>query len=440
MIRIPGPAEGAAGDPKGDPKGGPKGDPEGGPPSPAVAPDDPSAAWPDPEGLIVRLAVSGGRVADVRLSPSARVGAAAALIGQPLPDAVRLVGRVFSLCGRAQTVAAARAAEAAEGRAVDAATEAARSLLILAEAVEQGTLTLLLDGPAAIGQAPDTAILRAVRRDAAEVARRAAVPGWDAVGGGGRAAPAWPGPGLAESVGTMAARLRAVLPAGGRLPESRAGLRACLREDDGTVAAVLAAAMAEPPLAEGPPRPLAGWSLDDFAPALRGPGAAAFAARPTWRGAPAETGPLARFARHPLVRDLWACGAIVAARLVARVLDLVRTVDGMIRLMRPPGVAGATAAPAVLADGRGAGLSGVETARGLLLHRVAVRTGRVADWRIVAPTEWTFHPDGPLRRVLAGLDATDAAALRRRVRLLVAAMDPCVACDLRLVDSETARA
>jgi uptake hydrogenase large subunit len=45
--------------------------------------------------------------------------------------------------------------------------------------------------------------------------------------------------------------------------------------------------------------------------------------------------------------------------------------------------------------------------------------------RVLAPTEWNFHPDGPLARVLTGFrpgrDA--AAAITRRA----AAFDPCVA-------------
>ncbi len=66
-------------------------------------------------------------------------------------------------------------------------------------------------------------------------------------------------------------------------------------------------------------------------------------------------------------------------------------------------------------------------ARGLLLHWVALEPdGSVADYRVLAPTEWNFHPGGALARTLAALpaDAGDAA------RTLAAAFDPCVACTL----------
>ena len=70
----------------------------------------------------------------------------------------------------------------------------------------------------------------------------------------------------------------------------------------------------------------------------------------------------------------------------------------------------------------------MQTARGLLLHRATVTEGRVAGYQIVAPTEWNFHPQGALVRGLEGAAATDAMALERDARLIVQALDPCVAC------------
>jgi hypothetical protein len=48
---------------------------------------------------------------------------------------------------------------------------------------------------------------------------------------------------------------------------------------------------------------------------------------------------------------------------------------------------------------------------------------RVADARVLAPTEWNVHPQGHLAQALARLDPTDAAAAAR----LAVAFDPCVA-------------
>ncbi len=84
-----------------------------------------------------------------------------------------------------------------------------------------------------------------------------------------------------------------------------------------------------------------------------------------------------------------------------------------------------------LADG--VGLAQVQAARGLLVHRVAIQGGRVADYRILAPTEWNFHPQGAAALGLATLPDADDETLQRIGGLFVTALDPCVAYDLRIM-------
>jgi coenzyme F420-reducing hydrogenase alpha subunit len=162
-------------------------------------------------------------------------------------------------------------------------------------------------------------------------------------------------------------------------------------------------------------------------PALRA--VAGFEAAPLWDGAPVETGALARMRAHPLVASVAKrCGNSVPARMAARLVELAAL------LARLAGTADAAAAPGICAFplGPGEGLAAVQTARGLLLHHARVAEGRVAGYRIVAPTEWNFHPDGPLARGLAGLAAANDAALERSARLAAQALDPCVACRIEV--------
>jgi hypothetical protein len=71
--------------------------------------------------------------------------------------------------------------------------------------------------------------------------------------------------------------------------------------------------------------------------------------------------------------------------------------------------------------GAGEGLAWIETARGLLVHWVRLDAGdRVADCRVLSPTDWNFHPEGGLARALAQTRSPAAA------EWLVAAFDPCV--------------
>jgi hypothetical protein len=132
---------------------------------------------------------------------------------------------------------------------------------------------------------------------------------------------------------------------------------------------------------------------------------AAFAAAPEHKGVPATTGALAR---HP---ELAQIGGL-AARVMARAADLTA----------PAGL-GRTSAAQVSA---GVGRAAVETARGLLLHEITLDGDVVADYTIVAPTEWNFHPSGALKFVLEGTAAPDAAAIDAFVRRAVLAFDPCV--------------
>ncbi len=127
----------------------------------------------------------------------------------------------------------------------------------------------------------------------------------------------------------------------------------------------------------------------------------AFAAAPTHGGRAAETGALAR---NPAA----AGDRPIADRVRARVNEL---------LSMAPGRAGAVTVAA------GIGRAVVETARGPLMHELTLEGDRIADYVIVAPTEWNFHPEGPLRDWLSGLPADLAAELAPRA---VLALDPCV--------------
>jgi len=138
---------------------------------------------------------------------------------------------------------------------------------------------------------------------------------------------------------------------------------------------------------------------------------AGFALAPTWRGRTAETGCWTRRADPALpaeTGDLW-------LRLVSRIADLARLVQPGGELQLDQGA---------LSLGEREGLGWCEMARGLLLHWVRLRAdGRVDDCRLVAPTEWNFHPQGSAAQMLATLPAE---VDQDQVRWVLAAYDPCV--------------
>jgi hypothetical protein len=154
-----------------------------------------------------------------------------------------------------------------------------------------------------------------------------------------------------------------------------------------------------------------------------------FCAQPTWVGAPAETGAMARCQHHPmlaawLVRRSRGTGA----RLLARLIELAE-MPRRLQTLQTRQNGGETVVKAMpLAEN--VGMAAIETSRGLLIHVVRLAQGRVADYRIVAPTEWNFHPAGPLAQALANLTVDDDVLARAQI--LCQSLDPCVAFDVEV--------
>jgi Ni,Fe-hydrogenase I large subunit len=87
-----------------------------------------------------------------------------------------------------------------------------------------------------------------------------------------------------------------------------------------------------------------------------------------------------------------------------------------------------------LALGEGQAIAWCEMARGLLLHWVQLdRHGAVAQYRVLAPTEWNFHPHGALALALAARAPQDVVA----AQTLAGAFDPCVECSVQTAMPQT---
>ena len=64
------------------------------------------------------------------------------------------------------------------------------------------------------------------------------------------------------------------------------------------------------------------------------------------------------------------------------------------------------------------------------MHEIALDGECIGDYFIVAPTEWNFHPQGPLAGWFMGRDAHDRQAVEEFAARAVAALDPCVRWEL----------
>jgi uptake hydrogenase large subunit len=59
----------------------------------------------------------------------------------------------------------------------------------------------------------------------------------------------------------------------------------------------------------------------------------------------------------------------------------------------------------------------------------------VRVYRIVAPTEWNFHPQGALAQGLVDAPAAAAPGARQLALRLVQSLDPCVSCSVEVTDA-----
>ncbi len=143
------------------------------------------------------------------------------------------------------------------------------------------------------------------------------------------------------------------------------------------------------------------------------------AQQPNFKGKPALTGAYARAQAGPH-------GTLRAAALwEARLAEVRKWATG------DCGVdAGGTASAVAVAAGIGRSL--VDTARGLLMHEVTLDGDRIADYVIVAPTEWNFHPRGILTSLLTQASIAEPVDLRNQITQWVTALDPCVRWELSL--------
>lgn len=384
--------------------------------------------------LAFEVAWDGKQITGATVHSSRPILACRVLEGKPAAQAVASVPLLYSICGRAQTVAAAAALEAAAGRPKSAAVDRLRELAVAAECAQEHLWRFLIDLPVLLGEPARSARFIAMRRRFDDLRQRAASgTAWWAEAGNLRDLRAWRV--LAGDLADfLESELLGMAPARFLEMAGEEDIAAWLERGRGLAAPLLARLHDAAPVRKGKDEPAlltlpsAAALADRIASAIEA--SDGFAAAPILGGAPAESGALAREARAPAVAAMLAGrGRSAGLRLFARLQELARLAGRMRDLSH-----GVNDAPwlRVAQAGSGAGLAAVETARGVLIHWALMDGGQVARYRIVAPTEWNFHPQGAFVRGLAGIPARDAGEVRQAAVLLAHALDPCVAYDLKV--------
>ena len=361
--------------------------------------------------LQITLGVTDERIRSIRVRSTRPDLARKLLQGRSRTELAKVLPRLFSVCARSQPAAGELACIAAAGELPSAATLARHRNALGAEIVREGAWRTLLDWPVRINEAPGAAAVGAARGSLALIDLDPVQPALQAIAMAAFGMPAddW----LAlDSLAELDCWIAAGTSAVARF------IRQVCADDEALVV----------PLSKTSDTPLLIACPDDAAMLALSQACdddPEFSRHPTWRGAAAETGALARWQADPLLIALRERSASrMPARFVARLRSLAHLLAGRVRAE-----AGAVALP------WGGGIAWVENARGLLVHQVRLDADQITCYRIVAPTEWNFHPDGSLASALIGAPALDLTTVKRYTEQLVHSLDPCVACHVEIDDA-----
>jgi hypothetical protein len=295
----------------------------------------------------VRLTDVAGRIGAVEIVSTRPVEAARIFEAKTADAMCGAIGRVFSLCGKAQTVAALTAVEQALEVVPDPRVTAARDALRRAEIVTQVVTRLALHWRRVLDLPLAPGAVRAAMAAEQAIERRALGEDWRRPGAG------TPG----RSAESLAPQI--------------------------DIAAL----------------------IDPLAEALAARGYEAFGALPA--GMAPERGVLAAYWDMPAVAQTRRRhGAGLAARLAAAQAALQVLPDAI-----GADLAAARPSPArAPGRDSGQGTATVETARGPLSHRVHIADGVVVRCRTAAPTEVNFAEGGPVAAGLSGAASDPVAA------------------------------
>jgi len=315
---------------------------------------------------------------------------------------------LFSICGQAQSVASVRAIESAQSNFASDAVELHRNLLVSFESLREHLWRMLLDWPSLAGQAPLTSVLSPIHQEIMALQNQ--------INPDGRLCQE---PGLAVTAINLASLYD-------QWRMLRTQVDAVLQNDTDIDSLSYAIRMLES-MRQLPWEDQKNLSLEVL-PTMSVTDLAAvfenvqdFIAFPEWSGRVFETGPYARQRNHPhLIQTREQHGHGVYTRLLARVIEISQLLDSITDIFQ-----GLTVAEVQRGE---MGIAQVEAVRGRLIHAIELEGDRIHSYRILAPTEWNFHPRGIAVQLLSSLDKPEL--LEQQAAWIIQAIDPCVGYDM----------
>lgn len=378
--------------------------------------------------LNITLDTDSGRASRVLICSSRPVHAARMFQGKSIREVQNTLPLLFSICGTAQACASARAIEQGKGIQAQASTQAVRNSLVHMETLREHLWRILLDWPAFLDEQPakgGMASLIALQSEFRQTLSKGADPFLNSAG-------------LSYAhnlglLGTIVGKITMVLeqqvfnmpPAEWLNIDSLQAFTDWVGSNHSVACRLLnqvqgcgwggighAEVMSLPALQEARIHEL--MQNDEFAE------------RPQWLAQCCETSSYTR-TRSPLLSLLhshYPNGLLV--RLVARLTEMAQLCN---RLLPGPVQTEINSIESDPVSVQNPGIGQVDAARGHLLHRVQLDGNQIIAYQIVAPTEWNFHPQGIVAQSLMMLSG-EREQIKQQARLLINAIDPCVAYEL----------
>lgn len=383
--------------------------------------------------ILVELTLADDKVDTVAVINQRNLRASQLLVGKTVQQALMLVPLLFSLCGHAQACAAVRACEDALGVPTTLEWESRRDAMVRAETLREHVWRVLLDWPQLVEESNQSHVMQTFLKLLQQYQQRLA---------------------HADKLFTLDTditpndvdlrmELRSIQPEIETLLQTvTTGMKfsewlAIERVDDlvawSQTQATVSARLVKQIIANDwqqsgacTLRPLPALEPTELMSALDHD---SFIAQPHWYGTLFETGVLGQV-ESPLLTDCQQqFGNGLLTRIVARLRAIAQLTHSLTDLTNKSCVPMRS----------GFGLSQVNTARGLLVHRATIENGIIQDYRILAPTEWNFQPHGVLAQALSHLRG-NPLQIECQTRMLINAIDPCVGYRLHIKLTEPAHA
>ena len=352
-----------------------------------------------------------------KISSSRPLHASRIFIGKPIDTVLQTLPLLFNICGKAQAIAALRAAESLLNQQAEPEVESQREALIWLESLREQLWQIILEYPQYLGENVDTTLITQLTQAISQLSQ--------AINKNGnlltRAA-------TANSIKQQKTwqTLKQTIEKNILAASSQQWLDTAWNIDDwasqqqGLAARFVfwlqqqtwkhAGASLIPALSN--------WDDQQLQQHLYTEGDS-FTHLPDWNGMPHEVSWFTQQLHHPLLKSLSEeCGNGIYTRVIARLIgiaDLVQQLDNFFAGERQ-----------TLAYPANNGIAHVNAARGRLTHAIKMSGEMVERLHILAPTEWNFHPNGATAKGLENLQGTTTKELEQQAHCLIHAIDPCV--------------